>query len=239
MLLDNKNFETFDSSKLRLAKSGRTIKILYEKEPLQICTSTLYSPFGVKSVSKEWLNFNEYNIDCCINLSNSESSNVFKEFIEKFDKKLEELFLQNLTMFPNSDKMDLTNVTYSPFYKENGNYPKLFKLQFSRDKNGNFESFVFNHAKDKIKICEDNIETYLKRGTPFKCIIECSKVWLYNGKIGSIWNINQLKISEKKFTQNSTTSQNDELINKNSEEDEKDSQIRISKGIYEKLMIIE
>ena len=60
-MLDSK---TIDDSLFKLAKSGRAIKLVYNKEPVQICTSTLYSPFGVKPIIKEWSNFTEYNIDC-------------------------------------------------------------------------------------------------------------------------------------------------------------------------------
>ena len=45
------NLETFDWNALKLAKSGRAVKLFYNKEPFQICTSSLYTPFGVKSVN--------------------------------------------------------------------------------------------------------------------------------------------------------------------------------------------
>jgi uncharacterized protein YbaP (TraB family) len=73
------------------------------------------------------------------------------------------------------------------------------KLQLARDKNGNFESFIFNENKEKVKIDENNIDTILSKGKTFKTIIECVKVWYYNGKVGSIWKIVQLKFSEKTF----------------------------------------
>jgi uncharacterized protein YbaP (TraB family) len=73
------------------------------------------------------------------------------------------------------------------------------KLQLTRDRNGNFESFVFDEKKQKIPIDENNIEDILCKGKTFKTIIECVKVWYYDGKVGTIWKIVQLKLSEKTF----------------------------------------
>lgn len=188
------DIQSVDWDNLQVAKSGRTIKLLYDKEPLSVCTSSLYSPFGIKSVNKEWSNFTEYSIDCSMNQSSNENSTGFRTFIEELDTKLNELVQSNLHVF---DK-NASSAEYSPFLRENKNYPKLMKLQLPRDKNGNFQSFIFDNNKDKIKISDNNIEEVVSKGKVFKCIIECAKLWYYNGKIGSIWNVVQLKFNEAK-----------------------------------------
>ena len=81
-VIDLQNLEV---DKFKLGKSGRAIKLFYDKEPVQICTSTMYLPFGVKSVSKEWSNYSEYNMDCFLNNSTSDISITFRESIEKLD----------------------------------------------------------------------------------------------------------------------------------------------------------
>ena len=58
------DLQNLEIENLKLGKSGRAVKLMYNKEPVQICTSTLYCPFGVKFVAKEWSNFTEYYIDC-------------------------------------------------------------------------------------------------------------------------------------------------------------------------------
>lgn len=196
------NIEDVDWNNFKLAKSGRNVKLLYNKEALQFCTASLYSPFGVKSAIKEWSNFTEYTLDCSLNQSNEENTSTFKEFVDKLDKKIEELVKENLDLFANPKTNVDKNFGYSPILKENGNYPKLLKLQLVRDKNGNFLSFVFDNDKNKIKLTEKNIEELLCKGKVFKCIIECSKVWYFNGKVGTIWNIVQLKFNEKKVIEN-------------------------------------
>lgn len=189
-MLDSKNI---DESLFKLAKSGRAVKLLYNKEPVQICTSILYSPFGVKPIIKEWSNFTEYNLDCSLNQSNSENSVLFKETIERLDTIIQNLVKDNLSLF--NAKQD--DFVYNNILRANGSYPKLMKFNLPRDKNGNFESFIFDINKEKIPISENNIEEILSKGKVFRSIIECVKVWVYNGKVGSIWKVVQLKFSEK------------------------------------------
>ena len=190
-VIDLQNLEV---DKFKLGKSGRAIKLFYDKEPVQICTSTMYLPFGVKSVSKEWSNYSEYNMDCFLNNSTSDISITFRESIEKLDSIIRNLVKENLTLFDSKTEKANENFIYNAILRENGSYPKLMRLQLSRDRNGNFESVIFDESKKKIKIDEHNIDT---KGKNFKTIIECVKIWHYNGKVGSIWNIVQLKFSEK------------------------------------------
>jgi hypothetical protein len=193
-VIDLQNLEV---DKFKLGKSGRAIKLFYDKEPVQICTSTMYLPFGVKSVSKEWSNYSEYNMDCFLNNSTSDISITFRESIEKLDSIIRNLVKENLTLFDSKTEKANENFIYNAILRENGSYPKLMRLQLSRDRNGNFESVIFDESKKKIKIDEHNIDTILTKGKNFKTIIECVKIWHYNGKVGSIWNIVQLKFSEK------------------------------------------
>jgi len=184
--------DNVDWNNFRIAKSGRAIKLLYNKEPVQFCTAALYTPFGVRSQVKEWSAFTEYHLDCSLDQATSEAASAFRNFLSQLDEKIKELVVENKDMFAEDDCI------YTPMLKENGSYPKLLKLNLQRDRNGNFQSFVFDTNKDKIKISDSNIEELLSKGKVFKCIIECSKLWCFKGKIGSIWTINQLKFIEKR-----------------------------------------
>lgn len=207
------NLDKLDDSDLKLGKSGRAIKLLYNKEPIQICSSTLYTPFGVKSINKEWSNYAEYNVDCSLNQSNSETSIFFRNGIEKLDKIIEKLVKENTSLFDSKNEKCNDNFIYSPLLRENGSYPKLMRLQLSRDKNGNFESFIFDENKQKIKITENNIDEILSKGKCFKTIIECVKIWYYNGKVGSIWKIVQLKLAERTITKQDSEKEEGSLKN--------------------------
>ena len=176
--------------KLHLAKSGRAVKLVYEKSAFQMHTAKLYIPFGVKSVNKDWSPLTEYYIDCSLNQSDSATAIEFRQQIEVLDQSIKNLCTET-DMFTGKDT---SSVTYNPILRENGNYPKLMRLQLPRDKNGNFTFFAFDENKGKIKITESNIENVLSKGLVFRGIIECQKVWLYNGKIGTIWNLVQMKL---------------------------------------------
>lgn len=191
------DLQNLEIENLKLGKSGRAVKLMYNKEPVQICTSTLYCPFGVKFVAKEWSNFTEYYIDCFLNNSKSDISVNFKKSIENFDELIQKLVKENITLFNSKTETANDHFSYSPILRENGSYPKLMRLQLTRDKNGNFESFLFDENKQKIPLKESNIENILCKGKVYKTIIECVKVWYYNGKVGSMWKIVQLKFSEK------------------------------------------
>ena len=191
------DLQTLDIKNLKLGKSGRAVKLLYDKQPLQLCTSTMYIPFGVKFSVKEWTNYPEYYLDCFLNNSKSDISINFKECIGRLDSMISDLVKQNLTLFNSKTESPRSDFDYSPILRENGQYPKLMRLQVSRDRNGNFESFIFDENKQKVPIDENNIESILCKGKTFKTIIECVKVWYYNGKVGSIWKIVQLKFSER------------------------------------------
>lgn len=215
------DLDTFDFSNLRLGKSGRAIKLLNGKEPVQLCTSTMYLPFGVKYVVKEWSNYAEYSIDCFLNNSRSDVSVKFRESVERLDSVISDLVKRNLGMFDSKTERADENFVYTPLLRENGAYPKLMRLQLGRDRNGNFESFIFDENKQKVPVDENNIETVLAKGKVFKTIIECVKVWYYNGKVGSIWKIVQLKFSDR------TTEKETEQFTNNNQ----------SQNVYNQLMI--
>ena len=176
-----------DFSKFKIGKSGRALKLLYDNDSVSFCTSGLYTPFGVNQNVKDWSNFTEYAVECSLNQSTGEQATAFRDFLEKLDKTIESLL---------KDQVPEGFVYYNILRDNSQNYPKKMKLQFPRDKNGNFQSFIFDTDKSKIMLDDSSIESVVSKGKVFKCIIECAKIWVYNGKAGSIWNINQLKFSE-------------------------------------------
>lgn len=184
---------TVDFTKFQLKKVGRGVKLVYDKNPFRIQTSSLYSPFPVKSVKKDWSRFQEYSIDCSLNQSQGTNAQAFREFIEKLDETIQNLVKNNLHLFTNCT----SDFVYNPILRVNGTYPKLMKLQFKRDDLGNFTTFVFNEDKSKVVVTENNINEHFQKGKVFKCIIENSKLWCYNGKVGSIWNMHQVRFSSR------------------------------------------
>ena len=193
------NLFDLDLNKLKIAKSGRAIKVIYDKEPLQLVTGKLYTPFGVKIVQNSYSQFSTCYLDCSLNQSKSEASVKYRESLEALDRKIIELIQESLHLF-NTGNMtftaeDIPNI-YSPILRENKTYPKLMKISLPRDTKGNFECVIFDENKNKVPVNENNLEEVLSKGKIFKCILECGKIWYYNGRFGTTWNVKQLKFME-------------------------------------------
>lgn len=210
-----------DFSKLQLGKAGRNVKLLYDKEPLTFCTCTMYSPFGVKSIDRQWTTFPDFQVDCSMNQSQSESATSFRGFIDKLDTAIQELVKQQPSLFSG---VDIATCDYLPILRQNKDYPPLMKLNVERDKHGNFLTFFFDKNKEKINVDETSILQVLKKRSMFKCIITCSRVWVYNGRIGTAWSISQVKLAD-----NENNGKND-----NSQEEKVSTQ---AKTMYDNIMI--
>ncbi len=186
------NIEYFEWDKLVIAKSGKKNVLLYNKEPLEIATSVLYCPFGIKSSINKWSSQTEYYLEASIYDRNNESTQKFQTFIDKLDQWIQTKLLTDFAEVSPDD-------TYYPILKTNGDYPPLIKINIPRDKNGNFLCFMFDENKQKVNITEKNINDLLKKGTFFKLAIECSNIWAFNTKYGSKWNAKQLRFIQPKL----------------------------------------
>lgn len=194
------NILDLDLSKLDLGKSGRTVKLLYNKQPLQLVTSKVYCPFGVKVNNNDYSNFTNCHIDCSLSHMMSQHSINVATALEKFDNKIVELIKTKQNLFKDVTDVNLSmdvSEYYSPFFRPNKNYPKLMKISLPRDKNGNFDFVLFDENKNKVPVDDTNLEEVLTKGVSFKGIIECSKLWYYKGKFGTTWNLVQLRFSPK------------------------------------------
>ncbi len=208
------NLCDLDVSKLKLAKSGRNIKIMYNKEPLQLVTGKLYTPFGVKLNSNNYSPFSVCHIDCSLNQSQSEISMKYRECLEKLDEKIIELIQENLTLFNtgnmNYKSEDIPNI-YSSILRENKTYPKLMKITLPRDSKGNFDCVIFDENKEKIPITEENVEEVLCKGKIFKVIMEVGRLWYFNNRFGITWHLKQLKFTETPIIMEDTNKNNSEI----------------------------
>lgn len=193
------NLNEIDLNQLKIAKSGKMIKLVYNKEPLQLITSKIYSPFGVKVNTNTYSNFTTCHLDCSLNQSNSETSVKYSKALEALDNRIIELIQEYEQLFnTDNDNINFNDIKsiYCPILKENKTYPKLMKISLPRDTKGNFDFVVFDETKNKITVDDSTIEQVLCKGKIYKGIIECSKIWYYKGKFGTTWNFKQLKFVE-------------------------------------------
>jgi hypothetical protein len=208
-------WKEIDFNKIKIGLDKKTVKLYYEKnnevgdlitEDLQIQLPHMYLPFGLKDNENksQWSNFKEYYFDCTLRNDDEESN--FNTFLENLNKRITSLINEH-TGF----KQECNENNYGKIQKS-GKFKNLIKLNIQRDKEGNFNSYFFkyNTAKkhDKILIKDENINSTLRQGTVFIPTINCSKIYYYNEKYGSLWNIVQmLIIPETKIQDNSIYTQ--------------------------------
>ena len=176
--------------KLNILKSGRNMRLVYNKSNIELKTPELYLPFSINKYKKQWMNYEEYSIDCYVNDCSSLNKN-FSDQLIKLDENIYNISKENIQLLGGTSN-DV--VSYSKMYRDNKDYPKLLKLYLPRDNNGNFTTHFFDENGKVIHITEQNIDTILHKKSIFKTLITSSKVWYYQNKIGSTWNILQLKV---------------------------------------------
>lgn len=204
------NLFDLNLSLLKIAKCGRMVKLVYNKEPLQLVTEKMYTPFGVKVNTNNYSSFTNCHLDSSLNQSSSEVSVKYGKALESLDARIIELLKESEHLFTNTEStIEDIETIYSPILRPNKTYPKLMKISLPRDTKGNFEFVVFNELRQKVQITDSNIEEILCKGTVFKGIIESGKVWYYNGRFGTTWNLKQMKFSEQTTAVN-THSENPE-----------------------------
>lgn len=169
-------------SNLKIAKTGRTLKLIYNGKPFSFATNTLRSPFGVKVAQNNWSNFTTNTIEC--SFVNQENVSPF----EPINDRIRELILENPKLFNGTTE-------FMPIFRGNPEYPLLIKLTLPRDRNGNFDFVLFDENKNKVFLDDLNVQEILAPRKQFKAIIECAKIWVFNERIGVTWNISQMKFS--------------------------------------------
>jgi hypothetical protein len=72
------------------------------------------------------------------------------------------------------------------------------KMTLTRNQQtGVFTTALFDTAKTRIKMSDSDINDVITRGKAFKAIVQCDKVWVFNGMIGVTWTISQLKFCDR------------------------------------------
>lgn len=167
------NFDLFS-----IVPSGKTFKLKYDNKNFKIITDVLYCPFDCSESTQSWARHKQWSVSC--NILNNEFANL----LNKLDAKIKELLEKGEYIDP--------NVTYRNLLYSNTNYTTL-RLNFKRNsKDGNFTSNIFDTDKNKIFINDSNILNQFTKNH-IKAVIECEKIYIYNDKAGSVWNLDQCK----------------------------------------------
>lgn len=194
-------WKEMDFDKLKVGLDKKTVKLYYEKkdennnsilEDFQIQLPHMHLPFGLKENENknQWSNFKEYYFDC--GLKDFSEKDNFNQFLTNLNNKVMTLINESKNFKDNCNENN-----YYKIHKSNN----LIKLNLLRDKEGNFNSYVFKYNSgkkhEKILLKDENIYDVVKQGTMFIPTINCSKIYFYKEKFGSIWNIVQMLTIEK------------------------------------------
>ena len=195
-------WKEIDFNKIHIGLDKKIAKLFYETEQglqeLNIQFPHMHLPFGIKENENknQWSNFKEYYLDSCI-----------KDFSEKekfnnFLNTLNEVIIKQINDF-NNFKEPCTSANYYNVQKSN----EIIKLNIMRNKEGDFNSYLFkynpNKKHEKVLLKEENIHDIIKKGIVFIPTVNCSKIYYYKENYGSVWNIIQMLIIEKQKTTNS------------------------------------
>ena len=188
--------EDLKLDQLKIAKSGKTVTLRYNNLPFQLSTCKIYSPFGVKGKNSDYSPFTNWTIDCS-------TSNPNQFDTSALDQRIIELIKESSNLFNprHMDEIDLNSDFFSPIFKQNKSWPKLMKISLPRDSKGNILTVVFNEETEKIPVTDSCIEKILSKKQVFKAIIEFSKFWIFQGRIGITWNLIQLKLIKSEVEQ--------------------------------------
>lgn len=204
-------------TKFKIVKSGRTVGLRYNNSPFQLSTCKMYSPFGVNGKSTDYSPYTNWTIDCSINKSNMSTQSKTEDLFNKLDDTVKQLIKTNINSFPAAaNDTDIeTDDFYSPILRQNKSYPRLMKMSFPRDRNGNILSVLFDEDGKKLLLNDNNIEQLLCKGSVFKCILEFSKFWCFQNRIGSTWNVIQMRMCSKNTNNNDNGDNGDNVVNEN------------------------
>lgn len=190
------NWEEFDLNKLSLVTSGKNLKLKYDGKDFKLKTDILFCPFDCRINMQSWQKFKQWSISC--NIINDD----FLNFTNNFNEKLKQL-LYGLNLMDN-------NTTYRNLVYTSGNYSSL-SFNFKRTKTGSFASFIFDNDKEQIAINDDSLSNVLTRKY-IKAVVECEKIYIYNEKVGSIWDLDQCKIIHQEENEPETNIHDDKIV---------------------------
>ena len=84
------NISDIKNENINIGKSGRSVKLLYSKQPFQIVTCKLYLPFGLKETPNNYSQLPSLSLDCSIDNSCIDNQIYFENLDEYLSNFLAE-----------------------------------------------------------------------------------------------------------------------------------------------------
>jgi hypothetical protein len=208
-----------------------------QKHPLRLETPWMKAVFGVSSfeaVGSKTKHKLPVSFD---RLEDYERQQVFKEFFEKLDKKLIDTGFENAGLW--LKRAGEPKAVIKAFYSQclvyskdkSGNIsdkypPRLqFKIPSYQNEDGSerFVSPVYTSANGKNPIESTPIEA-IGKGASVKAIVECTGIWVINGKFGMGWRADMFKLKEEDKQQSYEFVDSEEDEDEDEDEEEQEAE---------------
>jgi hypothetical protein len=175
---------------IQIYNKGKIVNLSIENDPLKFSIGPMFLPFDIKFYPNKWTNIDDVSLDCSLN-KQAVDYNSLNEKMCELDNHLSNLITEN---------SNFKDSVYTSFYKNNNpSYPKLCKLNFMRDKFGNFKTMIYDENRQKIEYNEKTLPEIMKRHTVFNVLITSNKIWnTQNKKCGIQFDIEQILILKQK-----------------------------------------
>ena len=191
------------------SNGGKIIYMNYSGANINIQTPELKLPFDVSEFKEGEIV--KYTATCA--LENYKDDKNMKEFYEKLrdiDTHIKKFAKENsVAVFKKSKISDETiDELYNPIVKfskdpntgeDNLRWPPNLKVKM-KCKNGEFDCKMYDSKKTKYDLNGDSdtpnkITELLVKGTRCKMLIQCSGIWIINGKFGCTWRVIQARLN--------------------------------------------
>lgn len=186
-----------------LESGGRSIPMYYRGRPLQVQLPEMAVPFGLGQWPREAQEGVPVKYDVSVSFRDLERREslkaAYKMFSELDASLIDKAFVDSQSFFKKKyNSKEVVQALFTPTIKlakdkntgeVTDKYPATinFKLPF-RDNAFTFMSF--NKAQEQI-----DLRSVQLKGSKVMVIIQCSGIWVANGKFGCSWKVKQMQVS--------------------------------------------
>ena len=223
----------FDVSKVKygepkvLESTMKAIPISVNDNPIFLQIPQCVAPYGMNCYNND--SGDSYDINVSFkDMDSRETLKIFYNKISEFDKRNVDQAIKNSQTYlkkPSNTSRDVVEALYTtmikyPKDKDTGEitdkYPPTFKLKIPT-KQGQFNCDFYDENKEKIT----NILDVNTKGAKVVAIIQCTGLWVINGKFGCTWKVVQMQVfSTKELVGFAIKQEADDLLDSSDEEDD-------------------
>ena len=203
---------TFGDIKTMNTNGGKIVYLNYNGGNLNLQTPELRLPFDVSEFKDcEGKGNDKYTMTCALDKYDTDKSmKVFCEKLVEMDNKVKAYAKENSVAFFKKAKIsdETIDELYNPIVKfskdaetgePNGKWPPNIKVKVAK-RDGKFQCKMYDSKKTPFDIngetdSPSNITQLLAKDTRCKMLIQCSGVWIINGKFGCTWKVVQSRLN--------------------------------------------